>query len=172
MLKKFISVIFLLLTSLVFAQTPVPTIVGDVAFDGKWEHVMGPVTFTAPKNPEDEAEIFNFYKVGRFVAGKYKGYDFVTAGAVYDGPCKGPGCFGLSFCRFARKDQHWVYFPSISKNEVVQNFAVYEKFYGNTQQNLDTDGWFNLPLFDYPKTLVGPGPRQELKFFEEWKCSE
>ena len=42
------------------------------------------------------------YKIGTFVAGPYRGADFVSARVNSDEPCKGEGCDDPSYLRFAR----------------------------------------------------------------------
>src|SRR5207248_9969930 len=48
------------------------------------------------------------YKIGTFVAGPYRGADFVSARVNNDEPCKGEGCDDPTYARFAKVDSELV----------------------------------------------------------------
>ena len=99
----------------VAASTPVDTV--DAGWDSPESARLWGVQYTAPTKlfgilgiTSDNYfdSIGPGYKIGTFVAGPYRGADFVSARVNNDEPCKGEGCDDPTYVRFAKVDSELV----------------------------------------------------------------
>ena len=115
----------------------------------------------------DMTSSYEFYRVGRFVNGAYKGAELLMAFVSVDGdPCKGEGCGVADIVRYIQKGNALFPLPKISDSrapdESVGRKSVIDmrplKALGVTSaQALD----LSVPILEYPATLVA-GPRAVL----------
>ena len=102
---------------------------------------------TAGFNPEKEAK---YYKVGVINSGKYQGGEIILATAPFDGPAIYPG-----FYRFIKQGDSITYLKNNSDEISAES--------GFNTSKYTVDDSYNLVQLNFPKTISGPQPRENLE---------